>query len=160
MAGGPCVVADFGKTPTVNDILISKRRGVELIRAPKKAGTPRGIGAGSTFKQVKKAYPGLAFQDEGPAVARKRKAALSARKAVIVLMPDYEYGKAAGKRTTRTFAASRTICRLFTDANGGAYKRVSVAGLRKTLDSTPGGLLLALAVSKGEITKVYQVFRS
>lgn len=91
---------------------------------------------------------------------KQHKAArLTARKAVTVVTPDYAYWKAVGKATTRLLATKHTIC-LFTDANGAAYKRVSVATFRTTLNREPGGLLLALVLSHGKITKVYQVFRS
>jgi hypothetical protein len=40
-------------------LYISKKNGVAVIFAPKGAKTPEGIGLGSTYRQIKKAYPKL-----------------------------------------------------------------------------------------------------
>ncbi|WP_223167097.1 hypothetical protein [Nonomuraea sp. SYSU D8015] len=59
---GSCSGWDLKAHPTGKDrvgLYISKRVGVAVIFAPKGVRTPRGIGIGSTMKQVKKAYPGL-----------------------------------------------------------------------------------------------------
>ncbi|MEU7834378.1 MULTISPECIES: hypothetical protein [unclassified Nonomuraea] len=40
-------------------LFISKKHGVAVIFAPKGAKTPEGIGLGSTYRQIKKAYPKL-----------------------------------------------------------------------------------------------------
>lgn len=40
-------------------LYISKKHGVAVIFAPKGAKTPEGIGLGSTYRQIKKAYPKL-----------------------------------------------------------------------------------------------------
>jgi hypothetical protein len=58
-AGTLCLFGNFKKNPSSGGVIISRKYGVVLIDAPKKARTPRGIGVGSTEKQVKKAYPDL-----------------------------------------------------------------------------------------------------
>ncbi|RBQ15953.1 hypothetical protein DP939_33440 [Spongiactinospora rosea] len=61
MAGGPgCSGWDLKAYPTGRDsvgLYISKKRGVAVIFAPKGVKTKEGIGLGSTYKQIKKAYP-------------------------------------------------------------------------------------------------------
>ncbi|MGN9840414.1 hypothetical protein ACTMTI_20030 [Nonomuraea sp. H19] len=46
-------------------LYISKKLGVAVIFAPKGVKTPRGIGIGSTMKQVRKAYPRLKMSPGG-----------------------------------------------------------------------------------------------
>lgn len=59
---GSCSGWDLKAHPTGKNsvgLYISKQFGVAVIFAPKGVKTPRGIGIGSTMKQVKKAYPRL-----------------------------------------------------------------------------------------------------
>ncbi|PZG10243.1 hypothetical protein [Nonomuraea aridisoli] len=65
---GSCSGWDFRAHPTGRDsvgLYISKKRGVAVIFAAKGVRTPRGIGIGSTMKQVKKAYPALRIPRDG-----------------------------------------------------------------------------------------------
>jgi hypothetical protein len=56
-SGGTCSTWRF-RTPPRASLGISKRlRAVAYIEAPRSARTPRGIGIGSTRKQMKQAYP-------------------------------------------------------------------------------------------------------
>ncbi|WP_233507093.1 hypothetical protein [Spongiactinospora gelatinilytica] len=59
--GAPgCSGWDLKSYPTGRDavgLYISKKRGVAVIFAPKGVKTKEGIGLGSTYKQIKKAYP-------------------------------------------------------------------------------------------------------
>ncbi|WP_067490927.1 hypothetical protein [Actinomadura hibisca] len=60
--GGICSGYDLKGHPTGKNavgVYVSKKYGVALITAPKGAATPRGIHTGSTFKQLKRAYPGV-----------------------------------------------------------------------------------------------------
>lgn len=65
---GSCSGWDLKAHPTGKDrvgLYISKKAGVAVIFAQKGVRTPRGIGLGSTMKQVKKAYPGLKYSPGG-----------------------------------------------------------------------------------------------
>ncbi|MFI7611384.1 hypothetical protein ACIBP6_09215 [Nonomuraea terrae] len=65
---GTCSGWDFKAHPTGRNsvgLYISKKWGVVVISAPKGVRTPRGIGIGSTMKQVEKAYPGVKRPRDG-----------------------------------------------------------------------------------------------
>ncbi|MBG0826155.1 hypothetical protein HS048_36425 [Planomonospora sp. ID91781] len=67
---GPCTTWRFRTPPNAPggraDVVISKRlRVVGYIDAPRSARTPRGIGIGSTKRQVKRAYPKARMSGSG-----------------------------------------------------------------------------------------------
>ncbi|MFB9877815.1 hypothetical protein ACFFMN_07720 [Planobispora siamensis] len=64
----PCAGWDLKAYPAGRDnvgMLISKKRGVAIIYAPKGVRTPQGIKIGSTARQMIKAYPKLEQSDSG-----------------------------------------------------------------------------------------------
>jgi hypothetical protein len=65
---GPCSAWNFTTRPhhrTGPDLLISKRYGVAAIFAPRGVQTRRGIGIGSTRRQLERAYPDLELAASG-----------------------------------------------------------------------------------------------
>jgi hypothetical protein len=65
---GACAGWDLKAHPTGRDsvgLYISKKLGVAAIFAAKGVKTPKGIGIGSTMRQVKKAYPAMRTSESG-----------------------------------------------------------------------------------------------
>ncbi|GIH94734.1 hypothetical protein ACFFMN_03445 [Planobispora siamensis] len=71
-----CTEWDFKTGPhhrTGPDVLISRRYGVAAVFAGEGVETPRGIGIGSTRRQLERAYPNLSTAGSGYPVATVRK---------------------------------------------------------------------------------------